>query len=178
MSRAQEGLEAGIEAEKHIMIAAGTKPGLLHTGQYLRILTNLGIMYTGCEVWDQALEWHNVALDTCIRLGMEKESRLGNLRQNLAGTYLWKGDLETAEKVISLALTEPNANPMGATFTMGNVLRKQKRLEEAVVVHTETLQDYSKELGTNHPVTADSWRKLGSLFELREYSGYGLEESE
>lgn len=178
MGRAEEGLEASLAAEKHIMIEAKTNPKLLKTGQYLRILTNLGIMYTDLENWDEALKWHNVAVDTCIQLGMEKESSLGNLRQNLASTYLWKGDLQKAEEVVRQALKEPNNSPMGATFTLGNVLWKQNRLDEAFTVHKQTLHDYSESLGANHPVTSDSWMKMGSLFGMAEYSGYSLEESE
>lgn len=178
MSRSLEGLNASIEAEKHIMIAAEIKPNLLKTGQYLRILTNLGIMYTDLEKWEEALKWHNMAVDTCIQLGMQKECSLGNLRQNLAGTYLWKGELEKAEETVRQSLTEPNTSPMGATFTLGNVLWKQNRLDEAVIVHKQTLHDYSESLGANHPVTADSWFKLGSLFMIPQYSGYDLEESE
>lgn len=183
MSRAQRGLDASLAAEKHIMIAAKTKPELLRTGQYLRILTNIGIMNTALEDWDEALKWHNKACDTCIELGMQEESSLGNLRQNLAGTYLWrgdetKGDLEKAEEVVRQSLTEPNQNPMGAMYTLGNVLLKQGRLDEAVEMHRKTKDAYTKSLGSTHPVVAGGWRKLGSLYEMPEYSGYDLEEAE
>lgn len=178
MCRSREGLDACLQAEYHIRKAAQIRPELLKTGLYLRILTNLGIMYTDQERWDEAFGWHNAAIDTCIKLGMQTECSLGNLRQNLAGTYLWKGDLEKADEVIRLALTEPNTNPMGAKFTLGNILWKQKKLDEAITVHTQTLQHYSAELGPNHPVTADSWHKLGSLFEMHEYSRQDTNEAE
>jgi tetratricopeptide (TPR) repeat protein len=178
MSRAQEGLAASIQAEKHILIAAKTKPGLLKTGQYSRILTNLGIMHTDLGNWDEALKWHNRAVENCIQLGKQKEFSLGNLRQNLAGTYLWKGDLQRAEGIVRLALTEPNTSPMGATFTLGNVLWKQKRIEEALEVHKQTLLDYSASLGASHPVTANSWLKMGTLLQTPGHPGFDLEESE
>jgi tetratricopeptide (TPR) repeat protein len=178
MSRAQEGLDASIQAEKHILRAAKTNPKLLKTGQYSRILTNLGIMHTDLGNWDEALKWHNLAVQTCVQLGKQKEFSLGNLRQNLAGTYLWKGDLQKAEELVRLALTEPNTSPMGATYTLGNVLWKQNRIEEALKVHKQTLLDYSASLGANHPVTANSWRKMGSLFQTPGHPGYDLQESE
>jgi tetratricopeptide (TPR) repeat protein len=160
------------------LIAAKTKPKLVKMGQYSRILADIGIMHNNLSNWDEALEWYNLAVQTCFQLGKQKEFILGDLRQNLTGTYLWKGDLQNAEEPVRLALTEPNTSPMGAAYTLGNVLRKQTRIEEALEVHKQTLLDYSTSLGANHPVTGNSWRKMGSLFQTHGHPGYDFQDSE
>ena len=178
MCNSKEGLIAAINAEKHVMIAAQDRPDLLKTGQYLRILTNLGILHTDVGNWDEALKWHHLAIETCINCGMQKESSLGNLTQNLAGTYLWKGELEKAEEVVRRALTEPNSTPMAANFTLGTILWKQGRIRESLDLHKQVLTDYINLLGPTHPVTANSWRRVGCLFATCDYSGRDLSEAE
>lgn len=178
MCNTKDGLVAAINAEKHVMIAAQDRPELLKTGHYLRILTNLGILHTDAGNWDEALKWHHLAVETCVKWGMQKESSLGNLTQNLACTYLWKGDLDKAEEVVRRSLTEPNLSPMAANFTLGTILWKQGRIKEALTVHKQVLTDYVALLGHTHPVTANSWRRIGCLLSATNYSDRDLSEAE
>lgn len=109
---------------------------------------------------------------------MEVESSLGNLLQNLGGTYLWSGQLGKAKAILDEALESPNTNREAAEYTLGNWMIKVHRYDEAIKIHRGVLQVYIDQLGMSHPVTADSWHKLGCLLAMPEHSGQDLKEAE
>lgn len=143
--------------------AAKTEPALLQSGFYLRVLSNLGISYTGAERFTEAEDIHQQAIDRCVEYGLEEECSLGNIMQNLGSCLLWKGDLERAEDILRKALLMPNRNSEGNLYTLGNLLLKTRRPDEALKLHKEVLDVYLADLGSFHPCTADSYHKVGSI---------------
>ncbi|KAH7310957.1 hypothetical protein BKA65DRAFT_543014 [Rhexocercosporidium sp. MPI-PUGE-AT-0058] len=103
---------------------------------------------------------------------------MGNLTQNLGSCYLWSEDLEKAKETISLALSQTNKNRERALYTYGNLMLRLKRYDEALALHKEVLQTYLSDLGPEHPITADSWHKVGRIFTTADYSGSNLKEAE
>jgi tetratricopeptide (TPR) repeat protein len=176
--RAYDGYEAISKSRLHLEEAAKQKPELLNTTLYVRILCNLGITLTALERYDEAEIFHKQAIEHCKRLGMEEECSMGNLLQNLGSCYLWSGQLQKAEKVLNEALHQSNANKEGAMYTFGNLHLRLKRYDKAFELHSEVLEVYLKAIGVNHPTTADSWHKVGTIFAMAEFSGYNLEKAE
>ncbi|KAF2261850.1 hypothetical protein CC78DRAFT_535308 [Lojkania enalia] len=163
---------------KHIEIAAKAKPELLNTTLYIRILSNLGIVYTAVNQFKKAEKFHKQAIQCCRDLKMEKECSMGNILQNLAGTYLWSGDLPKAKETLDEAQRAPNTAVEAAEYTLGNWMLMSERYDEAAILHKGALEKYAKQLGSKHPVVADSWHKMGTLFALPEYSGHDDHEAE
>lgn len=178
MTRNEEACEAILLAREHLEEAGKSNVDLLKTTLYVRILSNLGISHTAINEFEKAEKYHLEAIKHCRKLGMEVESSLGNLLQNLGGTYLWSGQLDKAKAILDEALEAPNTNREAAEYTLGNWMIKAHRYDEAIKIHRGVLQVYIGQLGMNHPVTADSWHKLGCLMAMPEYSGQDLKEAE
>ncbi|PSN69721.1 hypothetical protein BS50DRAFT_585247 [Corynespora cassiicola Philippines] len=163
---------------KHVERAANKNPTLLNTTLYVRILSNLGITHTAVELFDKAEEYHLRAIAHCKALKMEKECSMGNLVQNLANCYLWGGRMDDAQRALTEAYTCPVTSPSAIDYTLGNWMMKKHRYDEAAQLHMKALEQYTNELGQKHPVTADSWHKMGTLFATEEYSKHDIQKAE
>jgi tetratricopeptide (TPR) repeat protein len=177
-SRQQQAIQEVVQSYNHIKNAAAGNPELFKTTLYVRILSNLGITHTAVERFDEAEKYHLRAIEHCKLLKMQKDCSMGNLLQNLANCYLWGGRMQEAKLTLDDARTYPNTAPEAVNYTLGNWMLKSKRYDEAAQLHKEVLKHYAKELGQNHPVTADSWHKMGSIFALQDYSNHDVQESE
>jgi tetratricopeptide (TPR) repeat protein len=165
-------------ARWHLQQGAQTNPSLLKSALYIRILSNHGIAYLAMEKYVESEKFHIEAIELCSQLGMEEYCSMGNLMQNLGSCYLWSSDLEKAEDTLQKALLQPNNNPEGAKYTMGNPLLRQKQYERALEFHKEVLHIYLTGLGRWHPTTSDSWHKLGSIFCTPDFPGRDVKEAE
>jgi tetratricopeptide (TPR) repeat protein len=178
MVRSRDAVNAIELAKSHLDQAAKERPELLESTFYIRLLSNHGIAYVAVERYAESEEFHRQAIEHCERLGMEKECSMGNLMQNLGSCYLWGGDLQRAYDILQEALLQPNVNREGAQYTLGNVMLRLKKYDEAIALHKEALQVYLKEIGPSHPTTGDSWHKIGTIFAMPEFSGHDLHEAE
>ena len=166
-------------ARWHIEQIAKADLNALKSTLYIRILSNLGIACLAVEKYAESEKFHNEAIDLCAQLGMEEQCSIGNLMQNLGSCYVWSGALEEAEDRLKRALAQPNKNHReGAKYTIGNLLLRLKRYEEALTLYREVLQIYIAELGLGCPTTADSWHKIGSIFSMPSFPGRDLSEAE
>lgn len=177
-SRPQDALESILLARWHLQQGAQTNPNLLKSTLYIRILSNHGIAYLAMEKYVESEKFHIEAIELCAQLGMEEYCSMGNLMQNLGSCYLWSSDLEKADDTLQKALLQPNNNPEGAKYTMGNLLLRQKQYERALEFHKEVLHIYLTGLGRWHPTTSDSWHKLGSIFCMPDFPGRDVKEAE
>ncbi|KAL4821140.1 hypothetical protein BDW67DRAFT_180684 [Aspergillus spinulosporus] len=162
----------------HVEEAAKHNPSTRKTPLYIRIISNQGVGYTAVEKFVESERFHLEAIAACVEHGLEELCSLGNLTQNLGSCYLWMGDLERAQQTLELALTQPNRNREGAMYTMGNLLLRLKRYDEALNLHKEVLQIYMDTLGPEHLITADSWYKLGCIFLIDGFEGTDRTEAE
>lgn len=178
MVRSWDAVNAIELAKLHLDQAAKERPELLESTFYIRLLSNHGIAYVAVEQYAESEEFHRQAIEHCERLGMEKECSMGNLMQNLGSCYLWSGDLQRAYDILQEALLQPNVNREGAQYTLGNVMLRLKKYDEAIALHKEALRVYLKEIGPNHPTTGDSWHKIGTIFAMPEFPGHDLREAE
>ncbi|EUC45997.1 hypothetical protein COCMIDRAFT_25875 [Bipolaris oryzae ATCC 44560] len=177
-SRQLQALEEIVQSHTHIRKAAVHKPCLLKTTLYIRILSNLGITHTAVERFEEAEVYHKTAIQHCKDLGMDKECSIGNLMQNLANCYLWGNKLTEAKEMLDQAQLHPNTAPEAVDYTLGNWMLKNQRYDEAMQLHTRVLALYAKHLGQKHPVTADSWHKVGTMFANKAFSGYNPTEAD
>jgi tetratricopeptide (TPR) repeat protein len=141
-SRAQDALEAIESAHQHILQAADKDTGILNTPLYIRVLSNLGIVNLAMGRYSQSENFHKLAIGRCAELGTQEQCSMGNLTQNLGSCYLWSGDLEKAEETLRLALSQTNKNRESAQYTLGNIMLRLKRYNEALTLHREVLQTY------------------------------------
>jgi tetratricopeptide (TPR) repeat protein len=176
--RSQDALDAVQRSRYHLDKAAETDPELHDSTLYIRILSNQGVTHLAMERYAESERFHTEAIEHCIRLAKEEQCSLGNLRQNLGSCYLWAGDLAKAEVTLKQSLSEYNKNPEGAKYTMGNLLLRLNRYDEALAFHKDVLQIYADALGPEHLTTADSWHKIGCIFSMPEFPGGNLKEAE
>lgn len=176
-NRFQDAMDDIHQARWHIEQAAKSDQSVLKSELYIKILSNQGIVLLAMKRYTDSEKAHKEAIEVCKGLGMAVQCSMGNLMQNLGSCYLWSGSLEKAEATLQKALLQPNNNPEGAKYTMGNLLLRLKRYEEALALPKEVLQIYMKELGSEHPTTADSWCKVGSIFSMSEFSGRDTNEA-
>ncbi|RYN36471.1 hypothetical protein AA0119_g12327 [Alternaria tenuissima] len=177
-SRQKQALEEIALSHEHLMLASGKRPELLETTLYIRILSNLGITHTAVGRFEEAEEFHKTAIEQYRLLHMERECSMGNILQNLANCYLWSGKMSDAKQTLDEARSQPTTSPEAIDYTLGNWMIKSQRYEEALRLHKEVLILYAKVLGPEHPVTADSWHKMGTLFARRDHAGYDAQEAE
>ncbi|OJD10865.1 hypothetical protein AJ78_08235, partial [Emergomyces pasteurianus Ep9510] len=176
-NRSHDALEAVQLASQHIDEAIKTDASLLNSTLYVRILSNQGIVHLAVEKYAESEKYHKRAIEHCVKMGMQEQCSIGNLTQNLGSCYLWSGDLAKAEVTLGEALTQPNKNAEGAKYTMGNLLLRLEKYDEALALHKEVLHTYIEDLGPDHLTTSDSWHKLGSIFCLPEFPGRDLKEA-
>lgn len=177
-SRARDALKAIESAHRYMLQAANKDPSLIKTPLYIRILSNLGIANLAMERYRESERFHKLAISRCVELELQDQVSIGNLTQNLGSCYLWSGNLEKAEETVRLALCQQNKNREFAQYTLGNIMLRLKRYDEALTLHKEVLQTYMTELGPEHPTTADSWHKIGRIFTIAEFSGCDAKEAE
>ncbi|CAN9097052.1 unnamed protein product [Alternaria alternata] len=177
-SRQQQALEEIVLSHQYLMLASAQNPELLKTTLYIRILSNLGITHTAVERFEEAERYHKAAIEQCRILHMEKECSMGNIMQNLANCYLWGGRMSEAKRALDEARLQPTTSPEAVDYTLGNWMMKSQRYEEALRLHKEVLILYAKELGKEHPVTADSLHKTGTLFARKDSADYNAREAE
>ncbi|OAX81827.1 hypothetical protein ACJ72_03830 [Emergomyces africanus] len=177
-NRSHDALETVQLASHHMDEAIKTDPGLLNSTLYVRILSNQGIVHLAVEKYAESEMYHKRAIAHCVKMGMQEQCSIGNLTQNLGSCYLWSGDLAKAEPTLRRALKQPNKNAEGAKYTMGNLLLRLQKYDEALALHKEVLHTYIEDLGPDHLTTSDSWHKLGSIFCLPEFPGRDLKGAE
>jgi tetratricopeptide (TPR) repeat protein len=142
------------------------------------VWSDLGVANLAVKRYSESEKFHKLAISRCSELGIQEQCSMGNLTQNLGSCYLWSEDLEKAKETISLALSQTNKNRERALYTYGNLMLRLKRYDEALALHKEVLQTYLSDLGPEHPITADSWHKVGRIFTTADYSGSNLKEAE
>lgn len=155
---------------------------LSHT-TYLPILyENLGISSTGAGRYEGAERY----LKKAIEMGKEPNSPvrcvMGDFLQCLGACYLWKGDLKSAENLLSRAILDRcgpnNENRGGALYSLGNVYLRQGRFDLALEMHQEVLRLYREDLGDDHHWVADSCHKVGSIYAIAEFKKLDLQKAE
>jgi tetratricopeptide (TPR) repeat protein len=137
--------------------------------------------YTGAYRFDDAETYLNKALAVAQEPGAETHSVLGDFMQCLGACYLWKGELQKAEDNLCRALLGrcgENDEYRGALCSVGNVYLKQRRYSEALRMHQEVLERYTKDLGNAHHWVADSCHKIGSIFAVPDFADGSLLEAE
>jgi tetratricopeptide (TPR) repeat protein len=155
--------------------AIETQASLKESNHLANLHSELGCAYTGAERFNEAEECHKKAISLCK--GGPKD--VARLYANLGSCYLWKGDLQQAEAVLHKALLEYDRVLECNLYALGNVYLKQKRYKEALEKHQEVLERFSKKLGHDHHVTADSCHKIGSILAIPDFeSGIDLVEAE
>jgi tetratricopeptide (TPR) repeat protein len=155
--------------------AIETPASLNESNHLANIHSELGCAYTGAERFNEAEECHKKAISLCK--GDPKD--IARLYANLGSCYLWKGDLQQAEAVLHKALLEYDRILECNLYALGNVYLKQKRYKEALEKHQEVLERFSKKLGHDHHVTADSCHKIGSILAIPDFeSGMDLVQAE
>ncbi|KAL3479803.1 hypothetical protein BJX99DRAFT_255237 [Aspergillus californicus] len=174
----REALDAIQLARFHVDEAAKTNPAAHTSPLYIRIISNQGVAHLAAENYAASEKFHLEAIRVCVALGLQETCSLGNLTQNLGSCYLWWGDLQRAQVTLEEALRQPNKNREGAMYTMGNLLLRLGRFEDALGIHKEVLRIYTETLGPEHLITADSWYKLGCIFSVEEFAGFDRVEAE
>jgi len=103
---------------------------------------------------------------------------MGNLMQNLGSCYLWQGELEKSKNLLDQAMQQPNEYPEAAKYTMGNIYLAMQENEPALELHSEALEIYKRKRGLNHPTTADSCHKVGSILAMKGFARRDLVRAE
>lgn len=158
--------------------AANENPDLHRAALYKSILSAHGNACTGMEHYAESERLLLQAIECCMKLGMEEEWSLGNLTQNLANCYLWSSNLRKAELTANRALNQPNTNPEAAKYTMGNIMLRMGRYDEALSFHKDALATYCQTMGPDHLTSSDSWYKLGCILSIPKFADHHIEEAE
>jgi tetratricopeptide (TPR) repeat protein len=150
---------------------------------YLTILyENVGMSYTGANRFDDAKKYLNKAIEMAKKPGAASQSVIGDFMQCIGACHLWSGDLGEAEDILCRALLERcgenNENRGGAMYTLGNVYLRQGKYLDALQLHQEVLEIYTRDLGNMHHWVADSCHKVGSILAIPDFKQHNLIEAE
>ncbi|KAK3944663.1 hypothetical protein QBC46DRAFT_350391 [Diplogelasinospora grovesii] len=143
---------------------------------------NLGMSCIGASRFDEAKDALQKAIDLAHLPDAPSHQVLGDFMQCMAACHLHEGDVDAAEDMGRRALLERcgenNENRGGALYTLGNVYLRQRKYDEALELHQEVLELYTKDLGNMHHWVADSCHKVGCILAIPEFGRGDLAQAE
>jgi serine/threonine-protein kinase len=152
---------------------------LEHGAEWVRLLHAIASNLRAQQRFEDAIKYHLRAEEGARALPESEHATLGNVLQGLAFTYGESGDYANAERYAREAL------PLleGAVFeghdlyanglnTLGHILRRQFKLEEAEPLFRRFVQRQTEMLGKNHFLVARAQNNLATLLRAKaDYKG-------
>jgi tetratricopeptide (TPR) repeat protein len=150
----------------------------------LALLNNLGVLYFKNGELDKAMEIYVRLLSLwktklCNHPAYSARSRrigVGNALLNISHVLIDQGmlveamcNLDEALQLLRAVHGEKSTEAAAVLCLVGDVYRKQGKLDESLKVYNTALRHRHRALGKNHEVVASSWTKLALVLEDQGY---------
>lgn len=153
--------------------------GLEHDAEWARLLHSIAANLRAQQRFEDAIKYHKRAEASARALPASERATLGNVLEGLAFTYGEAGNYAEAERyarealpLLEGAIFEGHDLYANGLNTLGNILRRQFKIEEAEPLFRRFVARQTEILGKNHFLVARAQNNLATLLRAKgDYQG-------